>query len=393
MTPRLLCCCVLLAPATLADYVLPVSPAEHQQMVDPATGVELNFLTTHPDQDTNLYFHERSWLADDSLILFNSARDKGGTMGYVTATGELIRFQTPEGGVEGATAARNRSSVFALRGREVLELALRISSPADTGSRSLVTVRERKIAVLPDLNFSTSLNESADGRYLSMGAHAGDALGGRGQILLIAVESGEVTVLCEVPESIGYQAHVQWSNTNPNLLSFAGKAEHRLWVVDIRNGVPRNAYVQQEGELVTHESWWVNDQILFCGGTHAEPTEDAHVKVLNIHSGEVRIVGAGAWWAGGAPSEIAKENWWHADGGPYGRWVVADNWHGDIVLFQANTTRERELTLGHRTYGKGDHPHVGWDNRGAQVVFTSHLLGDPNVCVATIPQAWQDENP
>ena len=42
------------------------------------------------------------------------------------------------------------------------------------------------------------------------------------------------------------------------------------------------------------------------------------------------------------------------------------------------------------TYGHGTHPEVGWDRRGEQVIFASHMLGDVNVCVATIPKAWQD---
>ena len=113
------------------------------------------------------------------------------------------------------------------------------------------------------------------------------------------------------------------------------------------------------------------------------------MKVLNITTGEVRIIGAGAWWPDGTPEQISKLNWWHAAGSDDGAGVVADNWHGDIMLFDAHTTRPRLLTGGHRTYGKGEHPHVGWDRKGEQVVFTSHRLGNPNVCVATIPAAWR----
>ena len=109
---------------------------------------------------------------------------------------------------------------------------------------------------------------------------------------------------------------MQWSRTNPHLISFAGGRGptkdcrrdrcllatspedyagrgQRLWVVDIREGVPRNVYLAEEGELVTHESWWVNDQILFCGGKSPTPAELSHVKALNIYSGEVRIAGRG----------------------------------------------------------------------------------------------------
>ena len=72
--------------------------------------------------------------------------------------------------------------------------------------------------------------------------------------------------------------------------------------------------------------------------------------------------------------------------------MVADNWHGDLTIFEAQTTRPHLLTQGHRTYGKGEHPHVGWDRNGEQVVFTSHLLGNPNVCLARIPKAMQEAN-
>src|SRR5690349_17936630 len=63
-------------------YPLEVLPPEHKRMADPKTGAELLFLTTAPEDDSNLYFHERSWLEDESVILFNSSRVKGGLMGY-----------------------------------------------------------------------------------------------------------------------------------------------------------------------------------------------------------------------------------------------------------------------------------------------------------------------
>ena len=133
----------------------------------------------------------------------------------------------------------------------------------------------------------------------------------------------------------------------------------------------------EEGELVTHESWWVNDQILFCGGKSPKPAELSHVKLLNIYTGEVRIAGAGAWWPEATASEAAKLNWWHVAGSGNGSWIATDNWHGDVMLFEGKTTRPHLLASGHRTYGKGEHPHVGWDRKGEKVVFGSHLLGQP----------------
>lgn len=124
----------------------------------------------------------------------------------------------------------------------------------------------------------------------------------------------------------------------------------------------------------------------YCGGY---VDGQSHVNVIDVFTGQVRIIGAGSWWPEGTPAELARWSWWHAAGHESGRWVVADNWHGDIALFDGKTARMRRLTLGHRTYGVGVHPHVGWDRRGERVVFTSHMLGNPDVCVATIPQAWQ----
>ena len=42
------------------SYPLQVLPPEHKRMTDPKTGAELLFLTTAPENDANLYFHEHS---------------------------------------------------------------------------------------------------------------------------------------------------------------------------------------------------------------------------------------------------------------------------------------------------------------------------------------------
>ncbi len=401
------------ATAAAISYPLEVLPPEHRRLTDPKTGAELLFLTTAPGKDANLYFHEYSWLADESVILFTSSRTNGGLMGYVTATGELIRLQTPTGPLGGATAAAKGNAFYAVRGRSIVEIQLAIAAsdvPATRPSR--VTATERLLCTLTDGSPSTSLNPSCDGKYLALGVTGfGDPTRGPA-ICKIKITTGKLSDVCRLPQQPSFGGHVQWSRTNPNLLSFAGgrgatgdvagPMRHssgpedyagrgqRLWVVDIRDGIPRNVYVADEGELVTHESWWTHDQLLFCGGKSPKPAELSHVKVLNIYTGEVRIAGAGAWWPEATAAEAARWNWWHAAGTTDGRWIAADNWHGDIMLFEGKTTRPHLLSAGHRTYGHGEHPHVGWDRNGEKVIFTSTLLGDPNVCVATIPKAWQN---
>lgn len=383
---------LFLAGASWCDgelvYSLNVLPAEHRIETDPGSGATLTFLTSDPAPDTNLYFHERSWTSDGSVVLFNSARENGGLMGYIVETGELISLRSQTGeALGGATAGLARNGVYAMAGNDVLEIDLELH----IGTPSRVDAHLRRIANLPGGSGTTSLNQSSDGKYLAVGIKD-PANGGDSVILLIEVDTGEVRELCRVGDPPNFAYHVQWSHTNPNLLSFAG-ARPRLNVVDIRTGIVTTPYIELEGELVTHEHWWVNDQIVFCGGLHPKPTEDSHVKVVDVHTGQVRIIGAGSWWEGATPEEITKYNYWHCAGSDDGRWVVADDWHGGITLFEAKTTRPHMLTTGHRTYGKGEHPHVGWDRASKQVIFTSHKNGNPDVCIATIPDAWQAANP
>ena len=236
------------------------------------------------------------------------------------------------------------------------------------------------------------LTESADGQYLSSAA-GGNAVNHPekdGYVLIVNIQTGQVRELRHVPGP-DFHCHVMFSLTNPNLLSYKGEKNIALEVVDIRTSQTVWRQADRSGlELTTHHCWWVNDSVTFCGGFHPKPKEDADVKVIDVHTGEIRIIGRGSWWPGATDEELASRNWWHACGHESGRWVAADNFCGDIGLFHGRTTRTYMLTKGHRHFGGGLHPHVGWDRKGEQVIFTSHMLGSPDVCVATIPQAWQD---
>ena len=392
---RMICCLAAAASALPAEAdicELHVLPPEQKRIDDPVTGAELTFLTTAPGRDVNAYIYQQAWLSDGSVILFNSDRNDGGAMAYITGTGELVRLATPTGPLRQPVASMKRPVLFARRGRDVVEVRLSLAVSDDPKIKpSGARAEERVICLMPEGAHSSYLTENPDGTKLSMG------IGGikneqRSAIFAIDIASGEVKEVCSFPDPPGFAWHVQWSWTDPNLIIFAGRPQ-RLMVVDIRDGKPRNVYKALDDELVTHETSWVNGQILFCGGTHPKPVEDAHLKVLGLATGVVRIIGAGAWWPGASAADLAKVNWWHASGSRDGRWVAADNWHGDIMLWEAKTTRPHLLTSGHRTYGHGEHPHVAWDQTGKAVIFTSEMLGDPNVCVATIPGKWQGDNP
>lgn len=379
------------AAGQAANFALEVFPSEAKQEIDPVTGAQLTYLTTNPASDTNLYFHERSWSSDSSFILFYSAREKGGLMGYITATGELFRVSTPSGAVGAATAALKKNALFALRGNDVLELEIQVAlSKNPRRKRSQVAAAERTICSLPACTGSSALNENSNGTKLAIG-RSGVPGNDLPIIFVIDEQTGSMKEACHVSAPPQYMSHVQWSHTSPNLLSFAGLFP-RINVLDVDTGKVTSPYDQHQDELVTHEHWWVNDQIVFCGGSHPKPAEDSHVKVLDVKTGVTRILAPGSWWPNGGDEEIAKQNYWHCSGSDDGRWVAADNWHGDITIIEGKNARPVLLTTGHRNYGSGDHPHVGWDRKGNQVIFTSHKLGNPDVCIATIPRAMQDAN-
>jgi len=384
-------CSILTVIAAAEPLPLPISPCEKKVTIDETTGAELTYLTTHPARDTNLYFHEWSWLSNDAMILFYSDREKPGSlMGYLTATGELAHIATPAGEISSATAAVDKPSIYGICNGGIIELAIEIAPSENPGQTpSQVWATERVLAPAPEGMMGT-LNPNSDGTLLAFGV-VRKSEPKEQSIMTLNTLTQELRKVCVLPQGLEFAYHVQWNHENPFLLSFAA-LRPRLNVVDIRDGQVRHPYLELEGELVTHEHWWGANQLVFCGGLHPPPTEDAHVKTVDISTGQVRIIGAGSWWPSGTPEEISKYNFWHCSGSNDGRWVAADNWHGDITLFEGLIARPHLLTSGHRTYGKGDHPHVGWNREGTQVIFTSHKLGDPNVCVATIPKNLQETN-
>jgi hypothetical protein len=399
------------AHAETRTYPLIVFPPEHQRHIDEDTGAEQLFLTSAPAKDTNLYYHQRAFLSDSSIIFFHSDRVDSGLMGYLVATGELFQVGDGSEKLRGSTAAVHRNSMFSIADNRIVEFSFDVTvSNEPPKSPSTVTTRERTLHRADELREYTQLNESCDGKYLSYFWSLKDSTD-PGNIILVDIVTGEARDLVSLSPAPGRFVHVQWSRTNPNLMSISStmastavrtgprqpssgnddyeNRRQRLWVIDIRDPKPRNVYQAIEGEVVTHAVWWVNDTILYTGAINIDGKDLSHVKLIDAHTGDVRVVGAGFWWPNADPAELAKWNWWHPAGSDDGHWVLGDNWHGDIMLFEGRNTRPHLLTQGHRTYGQGDHPHAGWDRKGDQVIFCSHKLGSPDVCVTTVPDHLQ----
>ena len=372
-------------------------PPEQQVEVDPASGAQVIFVTTHPGSDSNFYFHERCFLHDNRMMLFNSDRfGRAEVMGYLLTTGELIRLTRPGIASLGSRVASVKGDrLYAVKSGGIYEWRLEITTTPETRVR----VTERKLTDLPDgAQQRSSLDENCDGNLLTFAY----LLGEEHHVGFYDITAGVLLP----PAKIGFKLdHLQFHRNRPDIVSFSRTYETggdwapmappdptraRIWTLNLRTRQPIPAFFQSGGELATHECWWVRDQMTFIGGHHHEGNrEEGTVKVLDFITGEIRIIGAGAWVDGVPAEQLSQVNWWHASGSPDGRWVVADNWHGIVALFDAKTTRQRILTTGHRVYGSGGlHPHAGWDLKGEYVEFTSNKRGNPDVCLVAIPADW-----
>lgn len=371
-----------------------ILPPEQVVETDAQSGAVVTFITTDTAPDTNFYFHQRCFLWNNQLMLFFSERfGRREVMGYLLESGELVRLnraQDPAAGTAVASVIGDRLYLFKNDAIYVWKLEIALEP------KTAVTITESRIADMPaEAKQRSFLEENCDGSLLAFGYKIGDA----DWFGFCEVDTGKMLP----PAPLDFKPdHFQFHWDRPDLLAFcrvydsdvapldpAEPPRARIWFMNVHTRVPVPAFYQVPGEIVTHECWWVNDQMTFIGGHHHEgDREEGNVKVLDLKTGDIRIIGAGAWLDDVPGAQLSTVNWWHASGSPNGKWVAADNWHGIVALFNAKTTEKKVLVTGHRVYGSGLHLHVGWDLTGDRIEFTSNKRGNPDVCIAEIPKYW-----
>ena len=372
-----------------------VYPSEQQIVTDSVSGAKIIFATTNPAKDLNFYFDWNCWFKDQSCMFFTSdRRGKTELFGYIPKTGELVCF-SPDSTVKNywfATVDFESHDVYMTGNNSVIAWHIDLRFNGDSSRVESATIQERIIASAPEgTHYISALSESADCKFLSIATSPNNNSTHK-EIHAVSIDSGKSSLLYSLESSVPL-THIQFNKYNPYLLRFSYDAPklpdiHRMWVVDTRKpGQAEKIHLQETGELVTHEDWWIGDQLTFCGGYLKEESD---VKLVGIHDQKTRIIGKGAWWEGGSPEEISKYNWWHASGARDGKWVATDNWHGRIAIIDMRTSHLRLLTTNHRIYGKGEHPHVGWAPDSKSVEFTSNRRGNADVVIAYLPlEKWE----
>ena len=383
-----------MAASQAAQWDCEILPAEQKVETDAQSGAKITFLTTHPASDTNFYFHDRCFLWNNRFMLFRSDRfGRSEVMGCFPETGALVRLNQPQDPAVGSLCASFKGDrIYAFKDGAFYLWKLDFAIEP----KAAVHITETKIAGMPEGGqLNSTLTENSDGTLVAYAYKFDNAC----FIGFFNPDTGQALP----PTKLDFEpGHLQFHWTRPDLLGFcrvygtdlapldpAEPRHARFWFMNVNTRVPVPGFYQVPGEITTHECWWVNDQMTFVDGHHHDgEREEGNVKVFDLKTGDIRIIGAGAWLDDASAEQLSKVNWWHASGSPNGKWVVADNWQGIIALFNAKTTEKKILATGHRTYGHGQHLHAGWDLAGKRVEFTSNKLGNPDVCIAEVPEGW-----
>jgi len=206
--------------------------------------------------------------------------------------------------------------------------------------------------------------------------------------VLLELESGVWETVWATRKRI---AHLQFSPLEEDTIMFCDSSvpdsapKQRIWVMQCRGlspvaenyGGPRNPYVQQPGEWVTHESWLPvpgaapsRADILYCYWPLG-------LKAISPEGKRDRY--------------LARLNFWHAASNRAGTFVVGDtNWPDrGIQLVQVSSGMIRKVCDSNSSDSLREaHPHPSFTPDSRWVIFSSSMSGQSQVYAARLPSEW-----
>ncbi|MEJ2542836.1 MAG: hypothetical protein P8Y99_02090 [Calditrichaceae bacterium] len=413
-------------------------PSEKKEVIDPATGIKLTFLTSTPAGDSKIYQTHNQWTSDGKWLIFRSRRVRGEAMAVNEETGVIV--QVTEGGYRGMLlVARKSMKLFYMRpvedrAMDIIEVDLatlfadsksgnlkpeskyqRICGtiPTDYGARGDMALdadeewiwfRVGKDKAMEHLPEGTVIEENFGPRH--MGA-------GPGGIAGMNVNSGDIKYVISVPFQTG---HIQSNPWVPGQIVFCwetgGKAPQRTWIVNSDGTGLRPLYPEASYEWVTHEAVITPDEVAFAimghrpipgvssgvnpegtgvkgsnpgqeaewgpSGTREKPTG---LGIVNIKTREMIIAGQIPYGSG----------FWHVSGSLDGRFAVGDNFARELYLIDRKTNEMMLLTAGHKQTAR-DHPHPTFSPDGTKIEIQSAMLSEDgrsmNICIVQVPAEW-----
>lgn len=416
-------------------------PSERKVVKDPATGIDLVFLTSKSAGDSKIYQTHNQWTSDGEWLIFRSNRVPGEAMAVNEKTGVMV--QVTEGGYSGMlNAARNTMKLYFMRRPEnvrdgsmhIVEVDLaRIFSDSKSGNLKDKSEYQRICGTTPP-EWKAGGDMALDGgeewawfrvgreeaqKHLPEGTEIAEPFGprnmgaGPGGIAGMNINTGEVKFVVSVPFQVG---HIQSNPWVPGQIIFCwetgGKAPQRTWIVNSDGSGLRPLYPESEYEWVTHEAVISPDEVVIAimghrpipdihdenqpegtgvkganpgqekewgpSGTREKPTG---LGIVNINSREMTIAGQIPYGSG----------FWHVHGSSDKRFVVGDNFAREIYLINRETHEMVLLSAGHKTTAR-DHCHPTFSPDGTRIQIQSAMLAEDdrelNICIIPVPEKW-----
>jgi oligogalacturonide lyase len=409
-------------------------PSEKIIKQDPATGVELHFLTSTPAGDSKIYPTHPQWTSDGKWLVFRSKRIPGEALAVNEDSGEMI--QVTEGGYIGMlTLSKKNMTLYYIQkaegGDDLLVNAVDLASLFKDSREGILKERDSYIrtkgripgemangadmaldASESHIYFKTSKSyatkHAADGMKVEGNFGPRNMGAGPGAIAKMNLSNGEIQHVVSVPFQVG---HVQTNPWVPGEIVFCwetgGKAPQRMWTVNADGAGLKPLLPENDFDWVTHEAVITKDEVAFAimghrpitpageststsaenpgqesewgpSGTRARPTGLA---IINLRTHEMRIEGQTENGSG----------LWHVHGSPDGKWAVGDDFARNLYLINRETKEMKLISSGHKTTAQ-DHPHPTFHPDGNRFQIQSAMLSEDgksmNICVVMIPEDW-----
>jgi len=316
--------------------------------VDPVTKVEIREYTGAKTTSDNLYYHFSNFTADNRHLIFTS--DLGGERQIFRAeveTGRVVQL-TAGGGINSRSACPDPARpnrLYYLRGPEVFSMDI-----ADFSAKKIGEIPEPRIGGYQQPTIS------GDGRWMTLSKQCDETTW---EIGLLDLESSEYRTILRQGFRIG---HVQHSPTDPIVFyvwETGGYAPQRSWLVNTDGTgnhpfyfrVNPKSWFTPLKEWVTHESW----------------VRDTGEMTMIIDKQGVILVNKD-----GSSRLVSRGHYWHACSRPDGKFLVLDDFEGQLWLVKTSTGSRRLLATGLSDTAKV-HPHASFDRKGEYLQFhTGH---------------------